>query len=313
MTRALKAWERFWFAPQPTSTLAIFRIAFGLVALAWTLALAPDLLTFYSRDGVVPRQPEFGSLRALWTWGLLSGAPGDAVVVGLFVVLLVACACVVVGYRTRLASAGVFVGLVSFQRRDPFVLNAGDALIRLTALYLALAPAGVSLSLDRLRTARDRFWEFPARAPWALRMVQIQLSVLYVSTVLEKLGGETWRDGTAASYALRLEDFQHLALPTTITGSAVVSAVLTYGTLAVELSVGLLVWSRRARPFVVVPAILLHVLIDATIVAGLFSATVLTAFVAFVEPETANRWIANARERASRTGRALETGFPRLR
>jgi len=313
VTRALRAWERFWFAPQPTSTLAIFRIAFGLVALAWTLALAPDLLTFYSREGVVPRQPEFGNLRALWTWGLLSGAPGDAVVVGLFVVLLVACACVVVGYRTRLASAGVFVGLVSFQRRDPFVLNAGDALIRVTALYLALAPAGVSLSLDRLRTARDRFWEFPARSPWALRLVQIQLSVLYVATVLEKLGGETWRDGTAVSYALRLEDFQHLALPTTITGSAIVSAVLTYGTLAVELSVGLLVWSRRARPFVVVPAILLHVLIDATIVAGLFSATVLTAFVAFVEPETANRWIANARERASKTGRALEAGFPRLR
>lgn len=313
MTRALKAWERFWFAPQPTSTLALFRIAFGLAALAWTLALAPDLLTFYSREGVVPRQPEFGNLRALWTWGLLSGAPGDGVVIGLFAALLVACACVVAGYRTRLASAAVFVGLVSFQRRDPFVLNAGDALIRVMALYLALAPAGVSLSLDRLRTARDRFWEFPARAPWALRLVQIQLSVLYVATVLEKLGGRTWRDGTAASYALRLDDFQHLALPTAITGSAFVSAVLTYGTLAVELSVGLLVWSRRARPFVVVPAILLHVLIDATIVAGLFSATVLTAFVAFVEPETANRWIANARERASRTGRALEAGFLRLR
>ena len=25
-------WHRFWFAPQETSTLALFRIAFGLVA-----------------------------------------------------------------------------------------------------------------------------------------------------------------------------------------------------------------------------------------------------------------------------------------
>jgi hypothetical protein len=296
MTRALQGWERFWFAPQPTSTLALFRIAFGTLALAWALLLAPDLLTFFSRDGIVPRQPEY-LVGTPWTWGVLGGAPGAPVVIALFAVLVVACVCVLVGYRTRLASAVVFVGVVSFERRNPFVFNAGDALIRVMALYLVLAPAGASLSLDRLRTARDRFWEFPARAPWALRLVQIQLSVIYISSVWQKLQGETWRDGTAVSYALRQDDLLRLELPTALVASPAVSAALTYGTLGIELAVGVLIWSRRARPFVVVPAIALHLLVDATLAAALISAAMLTAFVAFVEPETASRWITQLRNR----------------
>ncbi|MBA3300126.1 MAG: gamma-carboxylase, partial [Thermoleophilaceae bacterium] len=138
MTRVTRAWTHFWFAPQPTSTLALFRIAFGLLALVWTLLLAPDLFAFFSRDGLVPRQPDY-LFELPWIWGVLGGAPGDPVVAVLFAVLLVACVCVLIGYRTRLASAAVFVGIVSFERRNPFVFNAGDALIRVMALYLVLA------------------------------------------------------------------------------------------------------------------------------------------------------------------------------
>jgi len=36
-------WDRFWFGPQSTATVALVRVAFGLVATAWTVALAPDL------------------------------------------------------------------------------------------------------------------------------------------------------------------------------------------------------------------------------------------------------------------------------
>jgi hypothetical protein len=308
MTRAVQAWDRFWFAPQPTSTLALFRIAFGLLTLAWTLLLARDLLTFFSRDGIVPHQPEY-LIGTPWTWGLLGGAPGAPVVIALFVFLLVGCVCVLLGYRTRLASAVVFVALVSFERRNPFVFNAGDALIRVMALYLALAPTGASLSLDRLRTTRDRFWEFPARAPWALRLVQIQLSVIYISTVWQKLQGETWPKGTAVSYVLRQTDLLRVELPTAITASPAVSAVVTYGTLGIELAVGVLIWSRRARPFVGVPAIALHLLVDATLAAALISAAMLTAFVAFIAPETASRWIDNVRTRGGSRLSSFGTGL----
>jgi hypothetical protein len=297
VTRLMDAWNRFWFAPEPTSSLALFRIAFGLLTFAWALALVPDLLTFFGRDGIVPHPPPYGELELPWTWGLLDIVPGDAAVVALFGALLAASAALVIGFHTRLASAIVFVAVLSFERRNPFVFNAGDTLIRVMALYLLLAPAGASLSLDRWRRARDRFWEFPRRAPWALRLIQVQVSVIYLSTVWEKLQGETWRDGTAVSYALRTDDIQRVALPSGIAESELVSAMLTYGTLGTELAVGILIWSRRARPFVIVPAILLHLFIDATLTAGFFSAAMLTAYVAFIPSDTASRWILALRDR----------------
>ena len=37
------SWNRFWFAPEPTSTLAVLRIAVGLLLFAWTVTVLPDL------------------------------------------------------------------------------------------------------------------------------------------------------------------------------------------------------------------------------------------------------------------------------
>src|SRR5437867_2985213 len=80
VSRLVARWDRFWFASQPTSTLALFRIVFGLLVIVWALALLPDLLTFFGRGGIVPRPPDYDQAGLPWTWGLLNGAPGDAVV-----------------------------------------------------------------------------------------------------------------------------------------------------------------------------------------------------------------------------------------
>jgi len=46
------SWQRYWFSPQAVSTLALFRIAFGLLTTAWTVSLAPNLFVFYGPDGI---------------------------------------------------------------------------------------------------------------------------------------------------------------------------------------------------------------------------------------------------------------------
>lgn len=77
MKRVVDGWERFWFGPAETSTLAVVRIAYGLVVLGFTVSLAPDVMTFFSRNGVLPRQPG-----GRWIVGLLGTFPGDAAVIG---------------------------------------------------------------------------------------------------------------------------------------------------------------------------------------------------------------------------------------
>lgn len=282
---AATAWNRFWFERQETSTLALVRIALGLVVLAWTLSLSGDLFAFFATDGIQPSQP-----RVVGVWGILRIAPGHVAVALLFAALLLAAVCMTLGFQTRLASVIVFLGLLSFERRSPLVFNAGDQLLRILAFYMMLAPSGSALSLDR-RLNGGRLLEFPARAPWALRLMQLQLSFVYIGAVWAKVQGTTWNDGTAVSYALRLTDLQRLPVPSFVTHSVTLSALLTYGTLATELSLGLLVWNRRLRPWVLGSGVLLHLGIDWSLRVGFFTLALFVMYLAFLPPERADALI----------------------
>lgn len=287
-----RGWERFWFEPTSTATLGVVRIAFGVVAFFWTLSLAPDLMNFFSRDSFIAAQPS----NRFWI-GILSPSAPDWLVLVVFVVTLVAAACLIVGFRTRLAAVLVFIGVLSFERRNPFVFNAGDVLVRNLAFYLMLAPAGVALSIDGLRRGRERFWEFQTRAPWALRLIQVQLSVVYFATVWAKVRGNDWNDGTAVSFALRLDDLARFGVPKWFATSEAVSNLLTFGTLAVEASLAVLVWNRKARPWVLAAGVLMHGLIALNIMVGFFTLAMFTAYLAFVPAETMERALARVRVR----------------
>jgi uncharacterized membrane protein YphA (DoxX/SURF4 family) len=302
MRQINRTWQRFWFEPQSTAGLAIVRIAVGFLTFAWSLSLLPDLEAFFSGHGIepiAPVHPPAGS------WGVLNVLPGYTAALVLYGALLLASLCLLVGYRTRFASVVVFVAVVSFEHRAPSIWNSGDALLRILLFFLMLAPAGTSLSLDRRRTARDRFWEFPARAPWALRLIQIQISVLYLASAWLKLHGPSWRDGTAVSYALRLQDFQRFALPGPLNHSLLFSSLVTYWTLAVELMLGILVWNRAARPLVLSLGVLLHLGLGFNLRLGFFSETILVCYLAFLSPAAAERVIFAVCDRVRSTRRRL--------
>jgi hypothetical protein len=289
---AVAAWNRFWFEPVSTSTLGLLRIAFGLVTLIWTLTLAPDLRAFYTSSGILPSQPHVA-----WTWGLLEHSSSLPLVVGVFLLLVIGAIGMCVGCWTRLSSLVVFIGLMSFERRDPWVLNTGDWLLRILAFYLLLAPAGAALSVDRFVRYRERFWEAPLRSPWVVRLIQIQLSAVYLFSVWAKVQGTTWNNGTAVSYALRIGDFSRVDLPHAIASSALLSNFLTFGTLATEFSIAILVWNRKARFWVLGAGVLMHLFIDATMLVGLFTYEVFIAYLAFIPEDTADALIAKIRVR----------------
>jgi hypothetical protein len=304
MNRSERGWTGFWFEPAPTSTLALVRICFGLLVFAWTVTLTPDLSAFFTRGGIFPAQ-----ITGPGVWGVLGPLTGGWAVVGVYAALLVGSLALAVGCWTRLAAVVVFVGLISLERRNPWVFNGGDALLRLIAFYLMLAPAGASLSVDRLRRHRDAFWEFPARAPWALRLMQIQLSVVYVAGVWDKVQGASWNNGTAVSYALRVSDIAGLPIPAFLSHSPVVVNILTFGTLATELSIGILVWSRRMRPRVLLLGVALHLSIGWAIRVGFFGLGMFVLYVSFIDPAWAARQIPVVRDRvAARRARGRGRG-----
>lgn len=292
MTSIADAWNRFWFEPVSTSTLALVRAAHGLIVFIWTLTLLPDAMTFFARDGVLPeRDLASGEL------GLLNTFPQDWVVVAALVALLVASAAAALGHHARVASVVMFVVLLSLRRRNPWIMNSGDSLMRHMAFFLMFAPTGAALSVDRWRRRRARFWESPLRAPWALRLIQIQVSLVYLFTVWAKARSDEWVAGTAVYSSLRVGDLTRFDVPLSWTESLVLGNLFAYATLAVELALAVLIWNRRARPWVIGAGVALHLFIDLSFSLGFFSAVILVSYLSFVPDDAADRWVERVRAR----------------
>ena len=206
---ARKTWWKFWFRPQPAYTLGLVRMAFGALAIGWTMSLLPDLYALFGPHGVVPKQPEYAYL-----WGAFAIWTSDQALLIGWILLLVSAIALMVGWHSRLAALAAFILIVSFEHRNIWVFNAGDTAIRIEALLLAISPCGTALSLDQ-RRATGKFWSAQERPQWPVRLMQVQLSLIYLAAAQAKLNGNAWPQGTAVSYALRLPDMlllSHAAL-----------------------------------------------------------------------------------------------------
>lgn len=288
---ALDWWRDFWFKPEPATTLGLIRIAFGVLAIAWTFSLLPDLLELLGEEGV---QPEPAPIQ--YMWGLLHVWSSDTAVWTVWAALLIGSIVLTVGWHSRLAALVVFICILSIQRRDIYVFNSGDVLIRLEALFLMFAPCGAALSLDRRRTAGS-FWSAQVRAPWIIRIMQVQVSIIYLITVHDKIVGATWNQGTAVSYALRLTDLTNFTTPLWVSTNPWLMNVATWGTLLVEFAIAILVWNRRLRPWVLGAGVVMHLMILVSLAVAFFSFAIFVLYLAFIPPETAVRLVENVRRR----------------
>lgn len=280
LASAGRAWQSFWFEPQQMYTLGLVRIAFGALVVVWTLWLVPIREAMLGPDGVTAEQPSIPQ-----TWGLFAVWNSDAAILAGIVVLLVAAIALLVGWHSRIAAVIVFVLILSLERRNPWMFNSGDALIRIEALLLALSPCGAALSLDQRRRG-ESFWSARTRPNWPIRLLQVQFSIVYLAAVQMKLSGQPWLNGTAVSYVLRIEDMKRIPLPQWLVTNAIAMNAATWTVLAIELALAILVWFPRWRPWVLVAGIVMHLTIDLTIAIGIFSYAMFVLYLAWLAPET---------------------------
>ncbi len=295
-------WSRFWFTPTPGATLALWRCAAGWTALAWFLALGLDLVTFFGESGLRP-DPYYGDHRI----GVLQWVGGDRMLWGLYVSGVLSSGALIVGRWVRPAALVVAYAVVSIQLDNSSILNAGDILLRIWLVYFALFALVTPSRILGIRVfgapASDGSRSYPSAPTWFLRLVQIQLTIIYPAGLFHKLDGSTWRHGTAALYALGLEDFERFPVPEFLRTSLIAGWVLTYLTLAIECTVPFLLWNRRTRRFAICAGLALHLGFDYALRVGFFAWAMTLGYVAFLTPTesaTIVRWV-----RSSATWRPL--------
>jgi uncharacterized membrane protein YphA (DoxX/SURF4 family) len=280
-------WDRFFFEPQSPSPMVLVRFAWGLTAAVWALTLLPDVDPLLT-DGAL----RYDRARGAGSWNPLDWVDWSSAPMVTTVLLLVAALATAVGYRTRLSSAVAALSMVALLRTNTTVFNSGDLVLRQIGVAVALAPAGLLLSLDALRRRGGLLASADIRrAPWALRLLQLQLAVGYTLSAWAKIRGASWHDGTALGQALRIEDLQRVTPPEWLFDQDVLLNLLTWATVAFEASFLFAVWNRRLRPWVLGLGVAFHLGIDVFFDVGFFSIAMWIGYLAFVPPEVADRWV----------------------
>ena len=105
------------------------------------------------------------------------------------------------------------------------------------------------------------------------------------------------------SFALRVEDLARFPAPHFLASSPLLVNIGTYATLGLEAALGVLVWNRKARPWVLGLGVLFHLSIAYSVRVGFFTAAVLTLYLSFIPSERASKLIETVRARLERVRR----------
>ncbi len=290
--KSLRSFHEWMFGYGNPTTLGLFRAVFGALVFINLAMVAIDFNSWYTETGYVPTAllDRWGG--GVFRFNLLQHVTNSNVTAVFYGLTMLAALLTSLGLYTRVASIALLVGITSLHHRCPDILHSGDTLVRVMLLYVAVAPSGAALSLDRLfALRRGTAPAVPADVSlWPQRMMQIQVAIVYLTTVWHKSFGDWWLNGTATWYPPQLDEFDRFPVPHFFDLQPMI-AITTYGTLLVELALGTLVFAKPLRKWVIISGLLLHAGIEYRMNIPMFSFIMCSTYMVFYEGRETAAWL----------------------
>lgn len=288
--RFVEAWNSFFHAPADPRVGALVRIVYAGLLLTNLAMWARDLEAWFGESGVLPL--EISRLVAdRWSVTIFQILPTENWVLWACYLIFVAQAfLMLIGFCSRINAACVFVWLVSFQQRNMLIWDGEDTVFRLLGFFLIFAPINETWSIDCWLWPRGE--DEPPPSQWGLRMLQIQMCLIYFSAAYMKLYGGPWLDGTALYYVSRLDDyFGRFPAPNFLWENPWAVRLGTWSVIAAELLVPIFIWFREARLWSLAAVLFFHLGCDWTMHLFLFHWIMLCGWLAFLTGDDLD-WIA---------------------
>lgn len=195
-----QVWDQWWFAPRSLSAVGLFRVL--LTGVLFYMGLLRSFhLDYYTNQSWIPRDLQFfilpESFRAAFSWFFWPDAWGPFFHIVLLVLLFFAM--LGIGHRVTLLLAWM-IQLAFIQRNYAVVFGAdhiGTILLFLLALTNCFSTWSVLNLVNPARRALSEVEKSDFLGSAAMRLLQIQMVVIYCYTGMEKLKGGSWWDGTA--------------------------------------------------------------------------------------------------------------------
>lgn len=296
----IKTWNEFFFKPQTTYVLGLYRIVIGLLIIYSFILWAPHITIFFSDAGVLKastlQEVIYRDYHTIFHY--ITSPLGVKLALTL---LFMAAFSFTIGFKTRLSAIILFILITSFHERNNLVLNSGDTVLRCMLFFFMFAPSGNSFSVDGLikhLRQKDPITDILLlKTPWAQRMMQIQVAIIYFVTAYAKSRGELWHGGEAMYYVWGLVDFNKVGVEQWMNYPLLYST-MTFFSLFAEASLPFLLWFKASRPYAVLLGIGLHGWIIGFMTIPVFGILMIVTYIPFFTEEELNHLIEKIRKRS---------------
>jgi hypothetical protein len=280
----LKAWNRFLFGPISARPLGAFRIVFGLIVLGYLSLMTVEFDYWYTGAGLL-RGIEAREAAGPCRFSPLQYTDNPTIAHLFLGVTAAAAVGFTLGWRTRVMSVLLYLGMLSLYHRNVTSNGGPDALPFILSFYMMLCPCGAAYSLDARRAARKRGTAAePLIIPWGLRLLQMQFCLIYFHSCVLKCQGSLWLDGTTVHYLLFNREFGQFNLEWLAQYPALVN-LMTHGALMIEFALAFWLWFRPTRRWVILGGVLLHLGIRPLINVPVFGEVMTATYLTFLAPD----------------------------
>lgn len=315
------AWSRLLaFAGRPhfLTGASVFRLVAGTAFVYQLLIVYAQRRYLFGPDGIYPydmflEQLDGGSFSV---YALTRSLLGFEILYHATIALAVAW---LVGWRTRVVTPLLWVAIWSLRERNSFLWDGGDNVMQLALVFACFAEVGARFSFDAVRRAEAGARPMSPLAAMAhnagVLACAIQICLVYGVAGLLKVQGESWQNGTALYYALRGGEFTWPGYSEWIFENGALLALLSYSTVAFQVSFTFLLFlGRRLRLLAVLAGLSFHLGIITFMSLATFGAFMMAVDLMFVtdaEYAALGRRLARAQARAAGLAAALVRRAPR--
>jgi len=265
-------WRRIFLVRVDPRPAALMRIFFGFVVFWTFLDLLANFRFLFTDEGLwltdMARRNYGGELKKLWDpeqgfehwydffkalWSRMSilHFRSDPTFVGsIYAVMMAAILCMILGFKTRIATLVAWILVEQIYRYSPVFYTGGDTVTRVFLFLGVFVNWGQAYSIDSWWRRRKAILSGERTIPplrkiaaWPMRLMWLQLSIIYCATGLLK-SGSTWANGSALYYALNLDHFYRWP-QTGLVGAAHFSGILPITSIVVH-------WWEILFPLVIV-------------------------------------------------------------
>jgi hypothetical protein len=271
-------------------SLALLRIATGLILIGHVLSRFSSVEMLYCDDGVLDRTLNQQLLgEGFWSIYWFNGSSNFAQL--MLIITGLSAGSFVLGFQARLMNLVCLVLLWSLQVRNPLLLTGGGVLLRMLLFWMLFLPTAAVWSVDANRAAnRPTRWVISSVATLA---IMLQVIYMYFFSGLAKLN-PFWISGDAIEYALHLE-MSVKPLGEWIRNYPGLLRIATILVLVAELLTLLLMNIPRLYQFNRGALMgffwIMHIAIWSTMSIGLFSITAMIAWIVFVPSDIWNIFV----------------------